>query len=43
MIAASREVSDNVRDLIESFGVSLNKKGTEIIDHFEAVEALDSK
>jgi oligosaccharyltransferase complex subunit beta len=43
LIAASKEVSDSVRDLVESFGISLNKKGTEVIDHFETVDAFDQR
>mmetsp|Transcript_65641 Transcript_65641/g.129115 ORF Transcript_65641/g.129115 Transcript_65641/m.129115 type:complete len:459 (-) Transcript_65641:92-1468(-) len=41
LIAASKDVSDNVRDLVESFGISINKKGSEVIDHFETLEAFD--
>ncbi len=43
LIAVSREVSDNVRDLTESFGVSIDKKGSEVIDHFETVASYDTK
>jgi oligosaccharyltransferase complex subunit beta len=41
LIAASKDVSDSVRDLIESFGVTLHKKGYEVIDHFETLDDYD--
>jgi oligosaccharyltransferase complex subunit beta len=43
LVAANRDVSDAVRDLVESFGVSFDKKGTEVIDHFENDATLDSR
>ena len=43
LIAVSREVSDSVRDLTESFGVSIDKKGSEVIDHFETVASYDTR
>ncbi|KAJ1439658.1 Dolichyl-diphosphooligosaccharide--protein glycosyltransferase subunit WBP1 [Ochromonadaceae sp. CCMP2298] len=42
MIAVSRDVSDSVRDMVEIFGISLDKKGTEVIDHFETVASMDA-
>lgn len=41
LIAASKDVSDSVRDLVGSFGISLHKKGSEVIDHFETLDAYD--
>ncbi len=43
LLAANRDVSDAVRDFAESFGVSFDKKGTEVIDHFENDVTLDSR
>lgn len=43
LIAVSREVSDSVRDLTESFGVSIDKKGSEVIDHFETLASYDTR
>ena len=43
LVAANRDVSDAVRDLVESFGVAFDKKGTEVIDHFENDATLDSR
>lgn len=42
LIAVSRDVSDSVRDLTESFGVAVDKKGSEVIDHFETVASFDT-
>jgi oligosaccharyltransferase complex subunit beta len=42
LLAANRKVSDSVRDFLESFGVSLDKKDTEVIDHFEREDSLDT-
>mmetsp|Transcript_31740 Transcript_31740/g.53546 ORF Transcript_31740/g.53546 Transcript_31740/m.53546 type:complete len:461 (+) Transcript_31740:33-1415(+) len=42
LIAVNRDVTDGVRDLVEGFGISLDKKGTEVIDHFETVATMDS-
>lgn len=35
LIAVNKETGDSVRDFVETFGISLDKKGTEVIDHFE--------
>ena len=43
LIAVSKDASDSVRDLTESFGIKLDKKGAEVIDHFEFVEAYDAR
>lgn len=43
LLAVTRDVSDGVRDLAESFGVSVDKKGSEVIDHFETVASVDSR
>lgn len=43
VIAVNRDVSDSVRDLVETFGISLDKKGTEVMDHFETVAAMDNR
>lgn len=43
LVAANRDVSDSVREFVESFGVSFDKKGTEVIDHFENDATLDSR
>ena len=43
LMAVSREVSDSVRDLAESFGVTIDKKGSEVIDHFETVASVDTR
>lgn len=41
LVAANKRVSDGVRDFMESFGLTIDKKETEVIDHFEAVDSLD--
>jgi hypothetical protein len=41
MIAVNKDVSDSVRELVETFGIALGKKGSEVIDHFEALDAYD--
>eukprot|EP01038_Epipyxis_sp_PR26KG_P013924 gene13924-18673_t len=41
MIGLNREMSDSVREFVESFGVNLDKKGTEVIDHFATEKSLD--
>ena len=43
IIAVNREASDSVRELAESFGVAIDKKGTEVIDHFETVSSFDTR
>jgi oligosaccharyltransferase complex subunit beta len=43
LIAVSRDVSDSVRDLTETFGVTIDKKGSEVIDHFETLAAFDNR
>jgi oligosaccharyltransferase complex subunit beta len=43
LLAADREVSDGVRQFVQSFGVTFDKKGTEVIDHFENEVSLDSR
>lgn len=43
LLAANRKVSDSIRDFLESFGVSLDKKDTEVIDHFEREDSLDTR
>jgi len=42
LFAVNREVSDSVRDLVETFGFSLDKKGTEVLDHFNGVLSVDT-
>jgi oligosaccharyltransferase complex subunit beta len=41
LVAGQKRVSDSVRDLLESFGIAVDKKDTEVIDHFESHEGLD--
>lgn len=41
ILAVNREVSDSVRELAESFGFNLDKKGTEVIDHFSKAVSVD--
>jgi oligosaccharyltransferase complex subunit beta len=41
LFALSRETSDYVRDIVETFGITLDKKGTEVIDHFEGENNSD--
>ena len=43
IIAINREVSDSVRDLLDTFGVTVDKKGSEVIDHFETFSSLDTR
>jgi len=43
LFAVNREVSDSVRDLVETFGFSLDKKGTEVLDHFNGELAVDTR
>jgi hypothetical protein len=43
IIAVSKDVSDQVREFVEVFGVSLHKKDTEVIDHFEYESTLDTR
>ena len=43
IIAVSRDATDNVRDFVESFGVSLDKKGAEVIDHFNFEPSVDTR
>lgn len=43
MIAVNREVSDAVRDFVELFGFTLDKKGTEVIDHFNSESSVDTR
>lgn len=35
----NREASEAVRDLVESFGVTLDRKGSEAIDHFDYIKS----
>ena len=41
LVAGNKRLSDGVRELLESFGVLVDKKDTEVIDHFENFDALD--
>lgn len=41
LVAANKRASDGVRDFMESFGLTIDKKETEVIDHFETVDSLD--
>lgn len=41
LIALNRDVSESVRDFVETFGISLDKRGTEVIDHFETEPSID--
>lgn len=41
VVAANRDVSDSVRDFIETFGIVLDKKGSEVIDHFSSLDSVD--
>lgn len=41
VVAAAKETSDSIRELTEHFGVEIDHKGTEVIDHFEKEESLD--
>lgn len=41
ILAVNREVSDSVRDLVELYGFTLDKKGTEVIDHFSGDVSVD--
>lgn len=43
IIAVSKDVSDQVREFVEVFGVSLHKKDTEVTDHFEYESTLDTR
>jgi oligosaccharyltransferase complex subunit beta len=43
IIAVSKDVSDQIREFVEVFGVSLHKKDTEVIDHFEYESTLDTR
>lgn len=42
IIAVNKDVSDSLREFIETVGVVLDKKGTEVIDHFEREDSLDT-
>jgi len=42
-IAVSKDVTNQVREFVEVFGVSLHKKETEVIDHFEYESTLDTR
>lgn len=35
LLAAGKDVSDNIRELAEFFGVKFDKKGSEVTDHFD--------
>lgn len=41
LIAVNKETSDAVRDFVETFGFSLDKKGSEVIDHFNSENSVD--
>eukprot|EP01039_Chlorochromonas_danica_P003857 gene3857-4214_t len=41
LVATAKETSESVRELTEAFGVEVDAKGTEIIDHFERYDELD--
>lgn len=41
LVAGNKRLSDGARELLESFGISVDKKDTEVIDHFESYDALD--
>lgn len=42
LVATGKDTSDNIRELLEKFGVEVDPKGTEIIDHFHNDAMLDS-
>ncbi len=42
ILTTAKEVGEGMRDLAEQFGVEIDAKGTEIIDHFEREDALDT-
>ncbi len=41
LFAANKEISDELREFVESFGVYFDKKGSEVIDHFSYDASLD--
>jgi oligosaccharyltransferase complex subunit beta len=41
LFGLNRELSDVVRDLVDSFGINLDKKGSEIMDHFQYESSTD--
>lgn len=43
LIAVNREVGDSSRDFLAGVGVSVHKKGSEVIDHFSFAAAHDTK
>ena len=43
LLGASKDASDAVRDFAEAFGITFDKKGTEVIDHFENEDSLDAR
>lgn len=43
LLGAGKDTSDAVRDFAETFGITFDKKGTEVIDHFENEDSLDAR
>lgn len=43
LLGAGKDTSDSVREFAETFGINFDKKGTEVIDHFENEDSLDAR
>jgi oligosaccharyltransferase complex subunit beta len=41
LITGNKEISEELRDFCESLGILFDKKGSEIIDHFNFDSSLD--
>lgn len=41
LIGVNKDVNDELKDFIEGFGIVLDKKGSEVIDHFYQEASLD--
>jgi oligosaccharyltransferase complex subunit beta len=43
LFGVNRRVGENVRDFLETFGVQLDRKNTDVIDHFDYEDSLDTR
>jgi oligosaccharyltransferase complex subunit beta len=41
LITATKESGEELREFVEGFGATFDKKGSEVIDHFEVEQSLD--